>query len=222
MVLIGVGAVMGLVRTVRGPGRVRWAVALAFTVPYFLIVSEQRIIYARYLLPIVPALCVFAAAAVFSALRAFRQYPVPRAVHTVLAAVLTLMVLVPPAITAVQFDRVISRTSTIDLAYRWIDANIPAGATMVLEGGHLNLPSRYRHHRIPQLRHRSYEDYVGAGVEYLVASSQCYGPYLAAPKVHRQQFNEYMTLFSLTQELARITPSDEHPGPELRILKVVR
>jgi hypothetical protein len=31
-----------------------------------------------------------------------------------------------------------------------------------------------------------------------------------------------MHIFNQTQELARFTPSDEHPGPEVRILKIVR
>ena len=56
MLLIAGGMVMGLIRGVRGPGRVPWAIALVFPIPYFLMVADQRIIYARYLLPIVPML----------------------------------------------------------------------------------------------------------------------------------------------------------------------
>jgi hypothetical protein len=130
--------------------------------------------------------------------------------------------LAPPASSAVQFNRLIAKTSTVDLAYRWIAANVPEGASIVLEGGHLRLSNRYRDKRIPQLRHRSYEDYVESGVDYLVASSQCYGPYLMSPKVYRHEYNDYMVLFAHTEEIARFTPTDDQPGPELRILKVKR
>jgi hypothetical protein len=31
-----------------------------------------------------------------------------------------------------------------------------------------------------------------------------------------------MRIFAQTQEVARFTPSAEHPGPELRVLKITR
>ena len=125
----------------------------------------------------------------------------------------------PPAVTAIGFNRMISRVSTVDQAYEWIAANIPKGSTMVLEGGHLVLDG-YRTERIPQLRLQAYDDYVKQGTEYLVASSQCYGPYLHSPRQFKAQYNDYMTLFAQTDELARFTPVGDQPGPELRILKV--
>jgi len=221
MLLIAAGAIMGITRAFRGPSRTPWTLALAFPIPYFFMLAEQRIIYARYLLPIVPMLCVLAAAAVISGVSLLRRYQFPRGVRTTLIVAFTLALLAPPLSSAVQFNRLISKTSTVDLAYRWIAAHVPAGATIALEGGHLNLSHEYRDERIPQLRFRPYEHYVETGVDYLVASSQCYGPYLMSPKLYRNEFNDYMTLFSHAQEIARFTPTDDQPGPELRILKVV-
>jgi 4-amino-4-deoxy-L-arabinose transferase-like glycosyltransferase len=221
MLLIAGGMIMGLIRAIRGPGRVPWAVALVFPIPYFLMVADQRIIYARYMLPLVPMLCIFAAAAVISGVSLLRRYQFPRMVRTALIAGLTIALLGPPAATAVGFNRMISRVSTVDQAYEWIAANIPEGSTMVLEGGHLVLAS-YRTERIPQLRLQAYDDYVEQGTEYLVASSQCYGPYLQSPRQFKAQYDDYMTLFAQTDELARFTPVGNQPGPELRILKVRR
>jgi 4-amino-4-deoxy-L-arabinose transferase-like glycosyltransferase len=222
MLLIGGGLVMGLVRSIRGPGRVPWAVTLAFTVPYFLVVAAQRIIYARYLLPVVPMLCILAAAAVISGVSLLRRYSFPRGVRTALIAGLTLALLVPPALTALAFNRMISRESTLDLAYAWIVSHIPAGSSIVLEGGHLTLPEPYRDERVPQLRLVPYERYLEDGVEYLVASSQCYGPYFQSPREFRHEYGDYMTLFSQATELVRFTPQGDQPGPELRIFKVKR
>lgn len=219
MLLIAGGLLMGIVRALRGPGRVSWAVALVFPIPYFLIVADQNIIYARYLLPLVPMLCVLAAAAVISGVSLLRRYQFPRGVRTALIAALTLALLAPPAITAVGFDRMISQRSTLDEAYEWIEANIPKGSTIVLEGGHFVLKN-LRDERIPQLRYRTYEDYAEANVEYLVASSHRYGPYFASPREFRDEYTEYMTLFSQAQEVARFTPEKGKPGPELRIFRV--
>ena len=220
MLLITGGLLMGLVRAVGGPGRVPWAVALVFTIPYFLIVAEQRIIYARYMLPIVPMLCVLAAAAVISGVSLLRRYQFPRGVRTALIAGLTIALLGPPAATAVSFDRIIAKTSTTDLAYRWILENAPEGSRIVQEGNHLTFPARYESRRMRQLRQLTYDQYVQAGADYLIASSQCYGPYLVSPSTYREEFTAYMTLFTRGQEVARFTASDEHPGPELRIVKV--
>jgi 4-amino-4-deoxy-L-arabinose transferase-like glycosyltransferase len=222
MALIAGGLLMGLVRAVRGPGRVRWAAAVVFTLAYFVVVAQQRIIYARYLMPIVPMLCILAAAAVISGVSLLRRYQFPHVIRTALVASLTLALLAPPMSASIGYDRMISKTSTVDVAYRWIESNIPADSSILLEGGHLVLSHRYRAERIPQLRARKYEQYQDERIDYLVASSQCYGPYFAAPRQFRDEYAEYMTLFSQAQELARFTPSNDQPGPELRIFKVRR
>jgi 4-amino-4-deoxy-L-arabinose transferase-like glycosyltransferase len=222
MIMIASGVIMGLIRAVRGPGQVSWALALVFAVPYFFMVAGQRIIHARYMLPLVPMLCVLAAAVVISGVSLLRRYQFPRGVRTALIAGLTLALLGPPAVSAVGFNRVIARTSTTDLAYRWIIANVPEGSLIVHEGNHLTFPARYRSERILQLRQRTCEDYAERGADYLIASSQSYGPYLESPQVAGDQYREYMTLFARTRELARFTADEDHPGPELRILKVPR
>jgi hypothetical protein len=73
-----------------------------------------------------------------------------------------------------------------------------------------------------QLRHQTYEQYAAAGADYLIASSQGYGPYLKSPQAFRLEYTQYMTLFTRARELVRFTPDEEHPGPELRILQVGR
>lgn len=222
MLLIASGLIMGVIRAVRGPGRVPWALALAFAVPYFFMVAGQRIIYARYMLPLVPMLCVLAAAVVISGVSLLRRYEFPRGVRTALIAGLTFALLGPPAVTAVNFNRLIARTWTTDLAYQWILANVPEGSRIVHEGNHLTFPDAYESRRVSQLRYATYETYVEGGADYLIASSQCYGPYLGSPGTFRDEYTDYMTLFAKARERARFTPDEQHPGPELRILKVTR
>jgi 4-amino-4-deoxy-L-arabinose transferase-like glycosyltransferase len=222
MLLVAGGVAMGLWRAVRGPGRVPWAVALSFPLVYFFTIAQQRIVLVRYLLPLVPMLCIISAAAVISGVSLLRRYEFPRGVRTALIAGLALALLAPPAVRSIGFARTISQTSTVDIAYRWIEANVPAGAIIVLEGGHLRLPTKYRDETVPQLRGLTYEQYVLGEADYLVASSQCYGPFLQMPNQFSREYTEYMTLFAKAGEVARFTPVDGQPGPELRILKVAR
>ena len=222
MLLIAGGVIMGVIRAVKGPGRVPWALALVFAVPYFFIVAGQRIVFARYMLPLVPMLCLLAAAVVISGVSLLRRYQFPRGVRTALIAGLTLALLGQPAFTAVNFNRMISKTSTTDLAYQWVLANVPDGSRILHEGNHLTFPARYESERVGRLRHRTYEEYAASGADYLIASSQCYGPYLESPQMFREEYTQYMTLFAHARELARFTADKDHPGPELRILKVRR
>ena len=64
------------------------------------------------------------------------------------------------------------------------------------------------------------ESYAAAGTDYLVASSQAYGPYVTNPQAAPTESGDYARLFQATREVARFTPSKAHPGPEMRILKV--
>lgn len=222
LLLAGAGIVLGAVRLVRGPGRARWAAVLVFPILYFYFVSRQQIAFARYLLPIMPFLCVLAAAAVVSGVSLLRRYDIPRAPRTALIAALTIAALLPPALTAVRFNRTISRTGTAELAYGWIQKNVPKDAAIVIESRNLVLPDYPRATHVVQLRYRPLEHYVRKNVDYLIASSQCFGPYFTSPERHRQEYAEYRMIFDQSRELARFTPSDTNPGSELIVFRVRR
>jgi 4-amino-4-deoxy-L-arabinose transferase-like glycosyltransferase len=216
------GLVFGLVRLVRGPGRLRWAVAIVFPLVHFWMISRQPIVSSRYLLPMIPALCVLAAAAVVSGVSLLRRYEIPRAPRRVLIAGLTIAALFPPALMAIAWNRDAARRRTFDLAYEWIARNVPRDAPIVVESRQLVLPPADFHAtNIAHLRRQTYDEYVRSGARYLVASSHCYGPYFAAPEKHPQEFAEYMRIFEQSREVARFTPSAEHPGPELRIFQLL-
>jgi hypothetical protein len=64
------------------------------------------------------------------------------------------------------------------------------------------------------------EFYTDKGIQYLVASSQCYGEYFRDPKRYLAEYTDYQQIFARTDEVARFIPSSDHPGPELIILRV--
>jgi 4-amino-4-deoxy-L-arabinose transferase-like glycosyltransferase len=216
------GLVLGFVRIARGPGRVRWLVVIAFTLIYFVLIARQQIVFARYLLPIIPMLCLLAATAVISGVSLLRRYEIPRGPRTALIVALTLVGIVPGAVNSVRFDIVTGRGGTWALAYDWISKNIPKGSYVVLETRQILLPAeQYKSDHMSQLRQKAYEDYKREGVQYLVASSQCYGPYFQDSPHFPTEYSQYMQIFVQSRELVRFTPEgDKVPGPELRIFKV--
>jgi hypothetical protein len=220
--LLFAGVVLALVRALRGPSRLRWALAVVFPLVYFWFVSRQSLVYGRYLLPIVPFASLLTAAAIVSGVSLLRRFAIPRAARTALIAVLTIAALLPPTVHAISFNRLISRRNTTELAYTWIVANIPKHSAVVIETGAVRLPAPYKARNVRELRERDGPRYQQDGIEYLVASSEVFGNYLQAPQKASREYADYMNIFGRTQELARFSPSDAHPGPEIRILKIPR
>jgi 4-amino-4-deoxy-L-arabinose transferase-like glycosyltransferase len=217
------GFILAIVRIVKGPGRVRWAVLLVMPLSQFYMITGQQIVFARYLLPIVPMLCLLAATAVVSGVSLLRRYEIPRAPRAALIAALTAAALAQPAWASINFDRLIGRRDTTQIAYEWIKQNIPPGSFVVVETRKMLLPPPFKTENVPQLRYQTYDDYKARGVQYLVASSQSYGPYLSRPQEHPAEYADYMRIFEQSREVIRFTPSADGlqiPGPELRIYKV--
>jgi 4-amino-4-deoxy-L-arabinose transferase-like glycosyltransferase len=216
------GVVFATVRALRGPGRLRWTIAVLFPLLYFWFVSRQSLIFGRYLLPLLPFACVLAGAAIVSGVSLLRRYEIPRRPRAILIAALTVVTLLPPAWISVAWNRMHARTSTADLAYQWILEHVPAGRKLVLECRQFDLPrDRYDYDIVRNLRDHDYPYYVDDGVEYLVASSQCYGPYFANPHAHPEEYAAYMRIFEQSREVARFSPSGQHPGAELRVFQIL-
>ena len=97
-----------------------------------------------------------------------------------------------------------------------------AGTTIRLEGSlAIKLPPRTRPATPSSFASTASRTYAGSGIQYLVASSQCYGPYFGAiPRAFQPNTRDYQRIFAQTEEVARFGRSAEHPGPELLILKV--
>ena len=223
LLLIGIG--LGAVRSIRGPGRVRWTVTLVFPLVYFYFLSGQTLVFGRYLLPLLPSVCLLAAAGCVSGVSLLRRFDIPRAARTAIIAAITIAAVLPPAWQSLVFMRTLTRTSTVELAHAWMLDNIPKGSSIVIETQALLTGNAFKARNVPQLVQdyrapQEYGDYVEAGVEYIVASSQKYGDALQMPHKQPALYAAYMRLFEQSREVARFTPDAEHPGPELRIYKL--
>jgi 4-amino-4-deoxy-L-arabinose transferase-like glycosyltransferase len=227
-VLLVAGVVLAAVRSVRGPGRVRWTLALLFPVLYFGFLSRETLVFGRDLMPMIPFACLLVSAAVVSGVSLLRRFDIPRTVRTALIGGLTVAALFPPALQAVDWDGMISRTGTVRQAYAWILQNVPKGSKVAIETRELLLPAdSYRTMNVPQLvlDNRSpggYDAFVEQGFEYIVASSRSYGRALQQRQTATAQYDAYMRLFEESHELVRFSPDATHPGPEIRIFALRR
>ena len=126
----------------------------SFPVAYYVAAGTGYNVFVRYMLPVVPFLCIFAGYFVASAASAIA--PAMRLRPALVAAALGLAVAAPPAINVVQFDRLLTREDSPDVAGRWLAENVPAGASMFISG------NRYGHPALDFARYRQFGfDYRG-------------------------------------------------------------
>jgi 4-amino-4-deoxy-L-arabinose transferase-like glycosyltransferase len=221
--LLAAGIALASVHVVRGPARARWTLLVLFPVVYYLLVSRQHLVYARYLLPIMPAACLLAA----TALVALADVLAPRLGHPAAqraaAAALLTAALFTPALRSIDFVRAASRTSTQAEAYQWLVSHLPPDSPVVIEKYEVRLSgARYKPIYVTRLIEKSYDEHVRSGARYMVATSQMYGMALAHPEQDPERYRAYMSLFSQAREVARFTPSADRAGPELIIFELPR
>ena len=151
VLLLVTGLILGAIRAVRGPGHLRWTITLIFPLAYFYFLSGQTLIYGRYLLPLLPFVCLLAAAGAVSGVSLLRRFDIPRAARTLIIVGATAAAILPPAVQSLQFTRNLRRTSTVELAHAWVIDNIPKGSSIVIETRALLVPRTFKATNVPQL-----------------------------------------------------------------------
>ncbi len=221
LILTFAGLILALARSTTGPGHLRWVMLAVFPLVYFSFIARQHQIYGRYLLPVLPFTCILAAGAVISGVTLLRRFDIPRAARTALIALLTVAALLPVARESIRFDRRISKVSTQAIAYDWILEHVPEGSQIAVETRVMLLPGdRYLVEHFPRLIDHEYDRYVANGYEYFIASSQSFGAVFEAPQHHAAEYADYQRPLERARSLVTIEPSDDHPGPELRIYRI--
>ena len=219
------GLVLATARCVAGPDRLRWFVLASFPVVYVLmLVAQGGLVYGRYILPMVPPVCLLVGCAAIPLISALRFPPAGTRGRAV-AAALALVILLPPASRTVDWLATMAKGTTSQLLVQWLERNVPAGTRLVYEsgGGGIQFPeNRFRLSHIHRLASRSYEDYLAAGDEYLIASSAAFQPAMAAQRENPALALGYIELFRRTEPVAIILPTKDYLGSEYRVLAVRR
>jgi 4-amino-4-deoxy-L-arabinose transferase-like glycosyltransferase len=121
-------------------------VLASFPVVYFIVIGAGQLTFARYLIPVVPFLMLGAAYLVCDLGERASRWMAPSHA-TAMVALLVLLVASPSVVTAIQIDRLLSRTDTRVLATESLARAFPCGAAIHQTGfiyGHLQLPERFR------------------------------------------------------------------------------
>ncbi|NNE44572.1 MAG: phospholipid carrier-dependent glycosyltransferase [Gemmatimonadetes bacterium] len=139
-----------VLRTSQGPAMLALAVAglglglwrrdravllhASFALPFLVLIASvgtSHLYYPRYIVPILPAVALFAALGVEEIIRALRG---PRWVAPAVAVGVGVLVIAEPGLRAVQWDQRMTLADTRALAAAWIEENVPHKAAIVLEG----------------------------------------------------------------------------------------
>lgn len=118
----------------------RGALVLSFPVAYYAAMGVSSLAYARWMVPIVPFLCLMAGAFVDRVAQLAGIGLGAKRACAACAVALVVTIGAPTAARAVAFDRLVTNTDTRVLAAKWIEERFPAGATLYQTGtfyGHL-------------------------------------------------------------------------------------
>ncbi|MDP2313341.1 MAG: glycosyltransferase family 39 protein [Pseudomonadota bacterium] len=110
-------------------------VLYSFPVLYFLAIGRGETAFYRYILPVVPFLCI-AAGALVGRLQARRGLAWAAALAGLLAA--------PTALSSLQALKLMGAGDTRDAMGAWIEGNVPTGATIVHAGAYTGAPMLQR------------------------------------------------------------------------------
>jgi hypothetical protein len=86
----------------------------------------------------------------------------------------------------------------------------------------MQLPPRITHERLNRLILHPLQHYRDNGTAYLIASSGEYDKYFNDPNRFGREITAYNEIFRSNELVATFAPSAEHPGPTIRIMRVVR
>lgn len=111
--------------------RAAW-VLLPAVIAFTLFMGSQDRFFARWLLPIYPLLCLFAAYGAVRAAGAIARF-VPRRLAWAPVALAGMLICAQALVYSIHNDVVLSRADTRQLAREWMVENIPAGAKVVVE-----------------------------------------------------------------------------------------
>jgi hypothetical protein len=144
--LLLAGVAGAILLAVRRPASA--ALLLAFPASYYVVAGRGYTVFARYMIPVVPFLCITAAFLVTFVARAVLRR-VGRHAMTAAVAILAIAMAGPSFVKAVRMDRVLARADTRGLAAEWIAAQVPVGASILLTGSKVGHPDLWRRRAPP-------------------------------------------------------------------------
>jgi len=221
-VALSAGLIWTTVRAIRTRQLVQWSLLLLFPLLYFHMIATKHLIFARYMLPILPFACLIAAVPVADFVVWLSRLERPLALRIATVGATLVLVMGHMASVGTRWSRSYGRITTQDVAYAQIRQFIPSHSLVAVEHSVLRLPdTAYREVAVRSLTERSLEEYVSSGVTFFVASSDAFGPVFAKPEEHPATYAAYRRLLESADEcLPTVTRTGKVRGPDIRICRL--
>ena len=167
---------------------------------FFLMGSS--LFYARFAIPLLPFVAIFAGYGVVYAMQAAR-FVAPRGAVAILAAALIGLMVLPSLVLDVRGDSLLKTEDTRVMLGRWVEENVPPGSKIALEGytfldseGRQTGPKgiKYSLHVVPSLRVDPPDFYVQEKFDYLISSSYVYARYYLSPEAKASAIQYYQEI----------------------------
>jgi hypothetical protein len=208
-------------RAVKGPDRLRWVLLLVFPAVYFYLINGWGFMFARYAMPIVPFMALWAGVAIIAIFDRVAGMAWHRVVKQTAVVAIVAAAVVPPLIGSVQWVRFHGAETTHTQAWKWIKGNIWHNSVVLSEARSLDLPTeRYRYDFARRITDRNPDTVVASGVEWIILSSDAWrnrppnGSKFGPPDAYAPFLQRY--------HVAKvIMPGPGVAGPEIHILKLV-
>jgi len=190
---------------------------ILFPLAYYLIMGATRHYFARYTLPLVPFLVLFAGEVMIAvAAQAELRW---RKMGWVLLSVLVFAASAQSLLNSLRFDSLMTRVDTRTSARNWIEKNIPKGSKIALDWP-IHTPflstDNYDITVVGEigLANHSIKYYQEEGFDYLIASSYIYEIPLVIKEIDISRKAFYNSLENETELIKEFKPSrDSGEGP---------
>ncbi|HKW01147.1 MAG TPA: glycosyltransferase family 39 protein [Vicinamibacterales bacterium] len=218
--LITIGAFNVATRAASGARLAQSLVLLLFPVTYFWFISNHSLVFARYAMPLLPAVCVAFGRGVELLWDAVPVWLLGTWTRRI-ARIALFLTLIPSALQAYWFDYDRRQVSTTELAAQWLVENVKPGEFVVIESMAMTLPPAVHAENTLRLISEPLEAYRNKGVTYLVSSSTETDKYFGNPAQYPGQLAAYKVLLQSTRLATRFAPiKDERPGPTWQVLRI--
>jgi len=217
------GMLLAAYRAFAGPDRVKWALLLVFPAVYFYLINGWGFMFARYALPTVPFIALWAAISGVWLADRLSVVPVPGSGRRAAMAVALLLLVVPGALGSIAFVRAHGTETTQALAWAWMKKSIWPGSSILSEARGLELPpERYRAEVVSSVAARDAGTIAASGVEWIVLSSDAWGARASSrgEAASASVPEAYAPILARARPATVIMPSADHPGPVIHILRV--
>ena len=246
LLLFGIAGILRRVWTIFTSRNEIGILLLLFPLVYYGLMGATHHYFARYALPLIPFLVLFASEAVVASIAVLES----RLIKTgwIVFSILVIAASAQPILNSVRFDFLMTQVDTRTIAKIWIEENIPAGSKIAMDWP-IHVPplsaDKYDITIIGKtgLADRSIEYYYRERFEYLIASSYIYDIPLVTKELDENHKTFYKLLASEAKLIKDFNPASEpdkvpfdfdeiygpfvslwqreRPGPSLQIYELV-